>query len=153
MIRNSIFFLLFFCFSTFDFGYSQTNQSNKIILNCFQRDYISWELSFNKCSEPQIDSFQIHARLAEENTYNIIHKQSDPNINDFKDDRIRSANDLFIKYFIRCSNEQITIYSDTLSLELMRQAVELDTIQVRSEEHTSELQSRGHIVCRLLLEK
>src|SRR5690625_7097408 len=24
---------------------------------------------------------------------------------------------------------------------------------VRSEEHTSELQSRGHIVCRLLLEK
>src|SRR6266508_4774086 len=25
--------------------------------------------------------------------------------------------------------------------------------RVRSEEHTSELQSRGHIVCRLLLEK
>src|SRR5690625_6643819 len=27
------------------------------------------------------------------------------------------------------------------------------TYQVRSEEHTSELQSRGHLVCRLLLEK
>src|SRR5207253_4023909 len=27
------------------------------------------------------------------------------------------------------------------------------TNQVRSEEHTSELQSRGHLVCRLLLEK
>src|SRR5690625_6209014 len=26
-------------------------------------------------------------------------------------------------------------------------------INVRSEEHTSELQSRGHLVCRLLLEK
>src|SRR5690625_6948920 len=26
-------------------------------------------------------------------------------------------------------------------------------IQGRSEEHTSELQSRGHLVCRLLLEK
>src|SRR5690625_6662047 len=26
-------------------------------------------------------------------------------------------------------------------------------IQMRSEEHTSELQSRGHLVCRLLLEK
>src|SRR5690625_6365809 len=26
-------------------------------------------------------------------------------------------------------------------------------IQWRSEEHTSELQSRGHLVCRLLLEK
>src|SRR5690625_6732103 len=28
-----------------------------------------------------------------------------------------------------------------------------DDHPVRSEEHTSELQSRGHIVCRLLLEK
>src|SRR5690625_6603733 len=28
-----------------------------------------------------------------------------------------------------------------------------DGIVVRSEEHTSELQSRGHLVCRLLLEK
>src|SRR5207253_6392781 len=27
------------------------------------------------------------------------------------------------------------------------------TINFRSEEHTSELQSRGHLVCRLLLEK
>src|SRR5690625_6949663 len=27
------------------------------------------------------------------------------------------------------------------------------TQQARSEEHTSELQSRGHLVCRLLLEK
>src|SRR5439155_9365962 len=31
------------------------------------------------------------------------------------------------------------------------QALEVD--EVRSEEHTSELQSRGHLVCRLLLEK
>src|SRR5690625_5099136 len=28
-----------------------------------------------------------------------------------------------------------------------------ELIQARSEEHTSELQSRGHLVCRLLLEK
>src|SRR5690625_5719924 len=28
-----------------------------------------------------------------------------------------------------------------------------DTTLIRSEEHTSELQSRGHLVCRLLLEK
>src|SRR5437870_11469406 len=27
------------------------------------------------------------------------------------------------------------------------------TSEMRSEEHTSELQSRGHLVCRLLLEK
>src|SRR5439155_13395056 len=30
---------------------------------------------------------------------------------------------------------------------------ELDESELRSEEHTSELQSRGHLVCRLLLEK
>src|SRR5690625_4706730 len=29
----------------------------------------------------------------------------------------------------------------------------LETLALRSEEHTSELQSRGHLVCRLLLEK
>src|SRR5439155_9191181 len=29
----------------------------------------------------------------------------------------------------------------------------LSTVEDRSEEHTSELQSRGHLVCRLLLEK
>src|SRR5690625_5654386 len=28
-----------------------------------------------------------------------------------------------------------------------------DPAEARSEEHTSELQSRGHLVCRLLLEK
>src|SRR5437870_8901849 len=31
--------------------------------------------------------------------------------------------------------------------------VERNRVDVRSEEHTSELQSRGHLVCRLLLEK
>src|SRR5437870_10433819 len=32
-------------------------------------------------------------------------------------------------------------------------AAAADDPKVRSEEHTSELQSRGHLVCRLLLEK
>src|SRR5437870_10744588 len=36
--------------------------------------------------------------------------------------------------------------------DVRRRAVELADF-VRSEEHTSELQSRGHLVCRLLLEK
>src|SRR5215510_759145 len=32
-------------------------------------------------------------------------------------------------------------------------AVQRQAAELRSEEHTSELQSRGHLVCRLLLEK
>src|SRR5215510_13990886 len=42
------------------------------------------------------------------------------------------------------------------SLVLRPSACHLDvapTTTARSEEHTSELQSRGHLVCRLLLEK
>src|SRR5207253_10688589 len=34
-----------------------------------------------------------------------------------------------------------------------RRQARLSAVSRRSEEHTSELQSRGHLVCRLLLEK
>src|SRR5690625_6326154 len=37
------------------------------------------------------------------------------------------------------------------SLDLVE--VRVEVTRVRSEEHTSELQSRGHLVCRLLLER
>src|SRR5690625_6487068 len=44
---------------------------------------------------------------------------------------------------------------DIKFLEDPRDTWKLDDIEIgtRSEEHTSELQSRGHLVCRLLLEK
>src|SRR5258708_22159437 len=45
----------------------------------------------------------------------------------------------------------LLIQRDTLGLDLTS-AVELD-LHIRSEEHTSELQSPDHLVCRLLLEK
>src|SRR5215510_3144954 len=35
----------------------------------------------------------------------------------------------------------------------MSAALAIFQVPLRSEEHTSELQSRGHLVCRLLLEK
>src|SRR5690625_6648429 len=38
-------------------------------------------------------------------------------------------------------------------LVFARQAADAGINDARSEEHTSELQSRGHLVCRLLLEK
>src|SRR5690625_4743797 len=39
------------------------------------------------------------------------------------------------------------------SAALIAEAIDADVLEVwRSEEHTSELQSRGHLVCRLLLE-
>src|SRR5207253_5496204 len=41
----------------------------------------------------------------------------------------------------------------TEGLDLFRNVKEGTIVTIRSEEHTSELQSRGHLVCRLLLEK
>src|SRR5690625_7020500 len=43
-----------------------------------------------------------------------------------------------------------------LALELGKRGITVNCVApgiIRSEEHTSELQSRGHLVCRLLLEK
>src|SRR5690625_1682659 len=51
-----------------------------------------------------------------------------------------------IKYFVRSTEKQANSWED-LPEEIKT------TYDRRSEEHTSELQSRGHLVCRLLLEK
>src|SRR5690625_6086602 len=44
-------------------------------------------------------------------------------------------------------------YSGTESFPSIQEALEALSGEERSEEHTSELQSRGQLVCRLLLEK
>src|SRR5439155_13012201 len=43
--------------------------------------------------------------------------------------------------------------SEVLDEHLLRRRARERLEKMRSEEHTSELQSRGHLVCRLLLEK
>src|SRR6266508_4518680 len=45
-----------------------------------------------------------------------------------------------------------TLYSALLPAHF-DEALQMPLLLTRSEEHTSELQSRGHLVCRLLLEK
>src|SRR5437870_6836442 len=54
----------------------------------------------------------------------------------------------------RCSSGKKRIFSRRAHAHSITRRA-LDDVQVipRSEEHTSELQSRGHLVCRLLLEK
>src|SRR3712207_8863901 len=44
-------------------------------------------------------------------------------------------------------------FTKTLAIELGKFGVTVNAIAPRSEEHTSELQSRQYLVCRLLLEK
>src|SRR2546430_9393752 len=45
------------------------------------------------------------------------------------------------------------VHIDTLSARLVRSPQDFDVLLLRSEEHTSELQSQSNLVCRLLLEK
>src|SRR5690625_7125752 len=59
---------------------------------------------------------------------------------------------------LRLSTILLTMYDGrtNLSHEVaseVREHFPKETLKTRSEEHTSELQSRGHLVCRLLLEK
>src|SRR5690625_6771134 len=57
-----------------------------------------------------------------------------------------------------CIVDQLIISPNQVMNELIGGPINVPTknpviIVTRSEEHTSELQSRGHLVCRLLLEK
>src|SRR5207253_11061441 len=56
----------------------------------------------------------------------------------------------------RLGRGRLSLQLDTVDLRVVIDAA-VDALTVtagaRSEEHTSELQSRGHLVCRLLLEK
>src|SRR5690625_7100056 len=55
----------------------------------------------------------------------------------------------FKRWYSQAGTPQLEV---TDAYDAARQQYRL-TITQRSEEHTSELQSRGHLVCRLLLEK
>src|SRR3989442_5502395 len=52
-----------------------------------------------------------------------------------------------IQVHVRVEGKERTIFGATAPL------IDVTTPRARSEEHTSELQSRPHLVCRLLLEK
>src|SRR5437660_5814916 len=54
----------------------------------------------------------------------------------------------------QCDCNRHALPALVISLAVSRaDLVKLPVQAIRSEEHTSELQSRGHLVCRLLLEK
>src|SRR5690554_7079017 len=58
--------------------------------------------------------------------------------------------------FILVSGDNSTKYynePEAFKKEFIKRGIPADKIFLRSEEHTSELQSRPHLVCRLLLEK
>src|SRR3989442_11770298 len=55
--------------------------------------------------------------------------------------------------FRSCRRRRETLSSGHLQVEAVDEQTSARRPEARSEEHTSELQSRPHLVCRLLLEK
>src|SRR5690625_7235733 len=78
-------------------------------------------------------------------THWIIHTrpQGEPETGDF----VGLINDISV------ACKKIAALVDKGALINVLGSADSDNVQGRSEEHTSELQSRGHLVCRLLLEK
>src|SRR5207253_10180691 len=56
----------------------------------------------------------------------------------------------FLQHSIKQGDEQIKVLSEQNTKEEQGMQADAEELQRRSEEHTSELQSRGHLVCRLL---
>src|SRR5690625_5499917 len=73
-------------------------------------------------------------------------------------DNVLKRNIADVKYYVDSDftyadgQSEDTVMGDESTLPHPPHLIEKD-IGTRSEEHTSELQSRGHLVCRLLLEK
>src|SRR5690625_6219786 len=64
------------------------------------------------------------------------------------------VNALFSNPSLVSTNIGEAYYTDgQRGMSVLKEGRSLEFINPRSEEHTSELQSRGHLVCRLLLEK
>src|SRR5690625_6407890 len=58
-----------------------------------------------------------------------------------------------LKNFLSAGVNRIPLLGNLVRFHYVRTQQRGGGKQQRSEEHTSELQSRGHLVCRLLLEK
>src|SRR5690625_1005345 len=70
----------------------------------------------------------------------------------YKDEIIPFETELIGRYNVHNLLAAIIVaYKEGLSWQVIQDSVK--SFHGRSEEHTSELQSRGHLVCRLLLEK
>src|SRR5207253_9570985 len=72
----------------------------------------------------------------------------------------RRSSDLSVKFIIAFNGILLSVYLLLILYHFVRiimnsccRGISFSEKLDRSEEHTSELQSRGHLVCRLLLEK
>src|SRR3989442_9890017 len=65
----------------------------------------------------------------------------------------RSSDLLVFNFHTKSKFTNASFYSNPVLDKLIDESMHETSLSRRSEEHTSELQSRPHLVCRLLLEK
>src|SRR5207253_2165314 len=92
-------------------------------------------------SEPGIDFAELHVRFGQRDAFYAAH---------FGVGRKEQGELCFKRDFERVFAERAL---PTVHVGLLWRKNHFAPFRERSEEHTSELQSRGHLVCRLLLEK
>src|SRR3712207_8655487 len=73
----------------------------------------------------------------------------------FRSDRVGAGGDELADVALRALDHQVHVEDGARVMDRLRERVDDDRPHGdrRSEEHTSELQSRQYLVCRLLLEK
>src|SRR5258708_35232012 len=76
-----------------------------------------------------------------------------PRVNESRMRRISASTDAFFFMFARHMRSGSPVLADCARTHSSADCVPSPIGSVRSEEHTSELQSPDHLVCRLLLEK
>ena len=102
---------------------------NGINFQCYNLDSISWNLSVDGCSDPQIDSFQILTQTDLNTEFTILFTSTNPAVRGYKNESLKSDHSVQVRYYIRCPDVQI-VPSDTLSLSSLREAVVLDSVRV-----------------------
>src|SRR5690625_7033497 len=102
--------------------------------------YMSWENPSNK---------QIKNLLQESKTIAVIGLSDKPERTSYQIAKAMQQSG----YKIIPINPNVDEVLNEKSYQSLKEVEEEIDIVNRSEEHTSELQSRGHLVCRLLLEK
>src|SRR5690554_7098160 len=88
---------------------------------------------------------------------NVLRRNGEQTCNDRNDNLLNQLESQFKNYNKNVDRDVfeqlIELYGTKAPKELTPAAIQNINYSDRSEEHTSELQSRPHLVCRLLLEK
>src|SRR5690625_6331492 len=101
----------------------------------------------------------LHAGLSEESQVRrryvdlIVRQQARDNVR-LRSEVMRALRDSFQRRdFLEIETPMLQVIPSGASARPFVTHMNAFDLDLRSEEHTSELQSRGHLVCRLLLEK